>query len=72
MNHLEIIAVVTRHLGVNKYPWSWETAEPVSGVIVGFRPQKSASLVCYLVAAEWLPVNPKKKKSDSMEIKVES
>lgn len=67
-SHLEIMAMFTRHLSVEK----------ISGpgclglgaqVIAGFRPQKSGPQMCELDAREWLPV---KQKSDSIGIQAES
>lgn len=50
MYHLEIIAIVTRHLSVNWYLWSAGRLGLEVQVIVGFRPQKSGFLMRYLDA----------------------
>ncbi len=47
---LEIIAMVTRHLSVNRYLWFAGKLGLDALLIVGFRPQKSGLLMCYFDA----------------------
>lgn len=65
VNHLEIIAMVTKHFSLKMGLWSASRLGLEVQVIAGYRPQEPGFVMCYLAAGEWLPVE---RKIDSIEI----